>query len=318
MSRKLWLSVAFACALIISACSNASDTTTEEQPKEPAENETTNEQTNEQQTATELVNNPPSLEDLDEKDPMTEYIKYGEKVINETNTVMDGYVGNQLSCASCHADGGLSNVSSFVGVSTQFPQYRPREGVIFTLEDRINGCMIRSMNGEKIPYDSKEMRSMIAYLTYISKDIPEGADIPWRMLNKKKELPVPDVANGEELYKKSCIACHGEDGAGTGANSGPALWGENSFNDGAGMSRFMKMAAYVQRNMPVGQENSLSDQQVSDLAAYILQHERPVWGGHETDWPKGGRPTDIMNKERREQVRNGTFDWTEMDIIKAD
>lgn len=242
----------------------------------------------------ELAYNPPSLEELEGKnDPLSGSIKYGYQVVNNTHEILPEYVGNQLSCTSCHGNAGLDMTSSFVGVVTQFPQYRPREDTVFTLEDRINGCMLRSMNGQTIPYDSEEMRAMVSYLTYISKGIEVGADIPWRMLNTMKDIPETDVANGEELYKQSCLACHGENGEGLGANVGPALWGDNSFNDGAGMARMTKMAGYIVRNMPIGQEGTLTKQEAADLAAYILSQERPKWEGRENDWPIGGAPKDV-------------------------
>ncbi|TLS35965.1 c-type cytochrome [Pseudalkalibacillus caeni] len=260
----------------------------------------------------ELVFSPPSLDDVPDG-PLGESIKYGHKLVDESSSAMPQYVGNKLSCTSCHAGAGLEKESSpLVGVASVFPQYRPREGVVFTLEDRINGCMVRSMNGEKLPYDSKEMRAMVAYLTYISEGVPVDADVPWRMQNTMKDIPEPEVAAGEELYQKSCIACHAADGAGLDSNSGPALWGENSFNDGAGMSRLAKMAGYLQNNMPKGQEGTLSKQDAANIAAFVLSHDRPEWKGHETDWPKGGRPNDIINKERREQIQNNTIDWNEV------
>ncbi|WHX24668.1 c-type cytochrome [Virgibacillus halodenitrificans] len=264
----------------------------------------------------ELVYNPPSMDDLNPDDPLTEYITYGQEVFNETNTILPDNVGNELSCMSCHADGGLSKASSMVGVTTQFPQYRPREGVVFTIEDRINGCMVRSMNGEKLDPESKEMRAMVSYLTYISEGIEVGEEIPWRMQNTMKEIPEPSVSSGEALYaEKNCLSCHATDGSGTGTNTGPALWGENSFNDGAGMSRMSKIAGYIQNNMPPGAAEPLTDQEAADIAAFILSHERPEWKGHDTDWPNGGRPTDIITKDRREKIREGTFDWSEIDNI---
>lgn len=298
--KRFWISI-IALVLIIVACSNGNDD-------------------NNENNGDELAYNPPSMEDLDPDDPKTPYIEYGEEIFNETNTVMPDHVGNELSCMSCHADGGLSKSSSMVGVTTQFPQHRPREGAVFTLEDRINGCMLRSMNGKEIENDSEEMRAMVSYLTYISEGIEVGEDIPWRMLNTMKEIPEPDIERGEELYtKKNCMSCHAIDGSGTGANSGPALWGDDSFNDGAGMARMVKMSGYIQNNMPIGEEYELSDQEAADLAAYVLSYERPIWEGHDTDWPDGGRPTDIIDQERREQIRAGTFDWTEIEnIIPAD
>jgi len=150
------------------------------------------------------------------------------------------------------------------------------------------------------------------YLTYISEGIPVGAEIPWRHQNNMDDVPTPSVADGEEFYQQSCIACHAGDGSGTGSNSGPALWGEGSFNDGAGIARMTKMAGYIQNNMPIGAENTLSDQEASDLAAYLLSQDRPEWKNHDKDWSTGNRPTDIMTKDLRQQVKDGTIDWDEV------
>lgn len=255
---------------------------------------------------------PPSLDDVPEG-PLGEAILYGYNLINESHIYLDEYVGNQLSCSSCHAQAGLDqHSSSFVGVAAVYPQYRPREGIVFTLEDRINGCMLRSMNGKEIPHDSPEMRAMVAYLTYISQGIPIGADIPWRELNNMDDVPIPNIDHGRELYAQSCASCHAIDGSGTGANTGPALWGDNSFNDGAGLTRMSKMTAYIKRNMPIGQEGTLTDQEAADLAAYILSNDRPLWPRKDEDFPYGGRPTDFIDQERRDQIRNGTIDWEEV------
>lgn len=259
---------------------------------------------------------PPSMDDLDPDHPMTAAIKYGEEIFNETDVVMPDHVGSALSCQSCHANGGLSQSSSLVGVSADYPQYRPREGITFTLEDRINGCMIRSMNGEMIDSDSEEMRAMIAYFAYISKGVEIGAERPWVVVNSMDEVPEPDVVNGKELYEsKSCFTCHAIDGAGTGANSGPALWGDMSFNDGAGMGRLTKMAGYIQNNMPIGNEFVLTDEEAADLAAYILMQDRPIFAGHAEDFPKGKRPTDIITQDRRDAMQAGEFDWFEIENV---
>lgn len=297
--------------LIMGACSSTSDEdaqeTDQEEPKE------------EKQDNDLEYPHTPDLDDLDPDDPKTEAILYGEEVFNETNVVMPENVGNELSCQSCHADGGLSISSSLVGVAGDYPQYRPRENVTFTLEDRVNGCMIRSMNGEMIDYDSEEMRGMIAYMTYLSEGYEIGADRPWAGLSNKDELPEPSVDNGEELYEsKNCLTCHATDGSGTGANSGPALWGDDSFNDGAGLGRLTKLTGYIQNNMPVGNEYELSDQEATDLAAFILMQDRPVFDGHDKDFPEmENPPTDIITEDKREQIREGTFDWSEIEAIKV-
>lgn len=301
---KIWM-LAFCTLLLIAGCAAANNDNDNDANNAGSESQATNE-------GPEII---PTSE-LDADDPMTDAIQYGEEIFNETNTVMSDYVGNELSCQSCHADGGLSKSSSLVGVTTDYPQYRPREGIVFTLEDRINGCMVRSMNGEMIPNDSEEMRAMIAYFTHLSEGVEVGQERPWVTVNSMDEVPEPDIASGEELYdKKNCLSCHGDDGGGTGANSGPALWGEDSFNDGAGMGRLTKMAGYIQNNMPIGQEFELSDQEAADLAAFLLSQDRPEWKGHDEDFPHGKRPSDIITKDRREAIQKGEFDWKEIENV---
>lgn len=232
----------------------------------------------------------------------------------EAATVEDGQRAvNALSCTSCHAGAGMDeDSSSMVGVSAVYPMYIGRSGEMVTLEERINGCMVRSMNGEKFAADDEDLDAMVAYLTYISEGIPVGADLPWRHRNSLDDLPTPNVADGEELYQQSCISCHAGDGSGSGSNTGPALWGDDSFNDGAGIARMSKMAGYIQNNMPVGAEKTLTDQKASDIAAYILSQDRPEWKNHDKDWPNGGRPSDIMTKERRDQIKDGSINWDDV------
>ncbi len=309
MKRFKWLLTVLILLLIIGACSNSSD--------DKAKNDEANGTAEEAESVYPIT---PNLDDLDPDDPKTEAILYGEEVFNETNVVMPEHVGNELSCQSCHADGGLSVSSSLVGVAADYPQYRPRENVTFTLEDRVNGCMIRSMNGEMMDYDSKEMRGLIAYMTYLSEGYEIGtAERPWKAPSNKDEIPEPNITAGEELFeKKNCLTCHGSDGSGTGANSGPALWGDNSFNDGAGLGRLTKMTGYIQNNMPIGDEYDLSDQEAVDLAAFILSQDRPVFSGHDEDFPEmENPPSDIINEERRKAIQEGTFDWSEIEAVKV-
>lgn len=268
-----------------------------------------------------ITHSPPSLDDVPEG-PFGDAILRGYELVNDTSNVLRGEASsvedgearvNELSCTSCHAGAGLDeNSSSMVGIAAVYPMFIPRSGQVVTLEERINGCMVRSMDGQKFADDDEDLDAMVAYLTYISEGIPVGAELPWRHQNNMDDVPTPSVADGEEFYQQSCITCHAGNGAGTGSNSGPALWGEGSFNDGAGIARMTKMAGYIQNNMPVGAEKTLSDQQASDLAAYILAQDRPEWKNHDKDWPGGNRPTDIMTKDLRDQVKDGTIDWDEV------
>lgn len=286
-------------ALLAAACSRSESETWGGTPKSPDD----------------VVVAPDTL-DLDPEDPETAYIKYGKEIYTETATVLPENTGNELSCASCHATGDASTTISLVGATNNYPAWRPREDTIFTMEDRINGCMKRSMNGEELDFESKEMRALSAYMKHISEGVDEEESDELTGNDAFDEVPEPDVDRGEELFEsKSCLNCHATDGSGKGMTSGPALWGDGSFNDGAGMNRLSDAAGFIKDNMPKSDPGTLNDQEAADLAAYVLMHDRPVWENHDEDWKDGGRPTDIITQDRRDAIQEGTFDWTELDNV---
>lgn len=261
-----------------------------------------------------LTFNPPSIEDVPEG-PVGESIKRGHDLTVNTAELLPNNVGNKLSCISCHADAGVNEREiPLAGFVTQTPMYRAREAKVLNAEDRINECFVRSMNGEYLDPNGEDMRAMISYFNYIAQGVPMGEkEIPWRNQNDLKELTVPDVKNGEALFQKSCIACHGGNGEGT--QAGPPVWGPESYNDGAGLARLSKLGGFVQRNMPKGAEGSLSEQEAIDIAAYILMQERPEFAEKANDWPKGGKPADLINKEARDAINAGTLKWEEVIVL---
>jgi thiosulfate dehydrogenase len=239
---------------------------------------------------------PPSMDDVPEGEE-GELIKLGYKEHNETNTVLDGYVGNKLSCASCHADGGVGSSLDLVGISKTYPQYNPRAGKVVTIEDRINGCLKRSMNGKPLPLDSKEMKAMVAYYNYISTNVPDGTkERPWAKMPKTEgDLTKLNVDAGRELYNKACITCHGE--GGDGGATGLPLWGDQSYNIGAGMARIRTSGGFIKKYMPKApmggyEAGSFTDEEAMNIAAYINSMARPDFPDKINDWPKGDAPDD--------------------------
>ena len=101
-------------------------------------------------------------------DPFGILVKYGHALFTDTAneigpTMSDlarRFAGNSLACQNCHLQGGTQPYAmALIGVWGQFPRYRAREGTVDTLEDRINGCMERSLNGRALPLESREMRA---------------------------------------------------------------------------------------------------------------------------------------------------------------
>jgi thiosulfate dehydrogenase len=208
------------------------------------------------------------------------------------------FAGNNLSCQNCHLNAGTGRFAlPFVGVFAVFPQYRAREGQVRSLEDRINGCMTRSMNGRELPLDGPEMQALMAYMKFLSTGIPVGAATPGR---GTVEVPLLDraaePARGAPIYAKTCAICHGADGGGkrtgtVGDGRGyafPPLWGPDSFNDGAGMARLITSVGFIHGNMPAGttwQEPALTAEEAWDVAAFVESQPRPHMEGLESDFP---------------------------------
>ncbi|MFO1142043.1 MAG: c-type cytochrome [Amaricoccus sp.] len=221
-------------------------------------------------------------------------ISYGRELVDRTYRFIGPevpdramrYAGNNLACQDCHLDGGrLSHGLALVGVSAKYPKALPGGGTE-TLAERINGCMERSMNGRPLPVDSREMRAFLAYLDMLTRDAGSFGDP--RELPKPLSPPTmpPDPARGRQLFLDACAACHRADGSGMrngqpGDALGylhPPLWGADSFNAAAGMSRVVTAGAFIHDNMPPGTDAAapaLTAQDAWDIAAYLDSRPRP-------------------------------------------
>ena len=62
------------------------------------------------------------------------------------------FAGNNLACSNCHLEAGTKKFGlPIFGLVELFPQYSARLGAEITIEDRVNSCMSRSMNGRALP-----------------------------------------------------------------------------------------------------------------------------------------------------------------------
>lgn len=222
--------------------------------------------------------------------PLGISIRRGRALLTATHDSLPAHVGNKLSCVSCHLDDGRRQSGSWVGVYARYPQYRPRSGTVETIEYRVNDCFRRSMNGAPLASDGPDMRDIVAYLWFVSRDVPVAPAAPSSRLAKWAEF-TPDAAAGALVYGTACAKCHGPDGAGTAV--APPVWGPQSYNIGAGMTRVRTAAAFVSDNMPFDRPGSLTDQQAFDVAAYVNAQPRPDFPDKIHDWPNGDAPPDV-------------------------
>jgi thiosulfate dehydrogenase len=228
-------------------------------------------------------------------------VKYGHALVTDTANQIGPaapdpakrFAGNNLTCQNCHLQGGTQPYAMpLIGVWGQFPQYRGREGEVRTLEDRVNGCMERSMNGRALALDSREMKAFLAYAKWLSTGIPDGAKIIGSGTKPVQEPErAADLRHGGQVYAEKCVACHGEGGQGQRIATGyqfPPLWGPDSYNDGAGMARLLNAAAFAKHNMPLGttfDSPMLSDDEAYDVAGYVNSQPRPHMGDLDKDFP---------------------------------
>ncbi len=152
-------------------------------------------------------------------DPFGRLVRYGHALMVNTPSQIGPaagdpakrYAGNNLTCQNCHLNAGTQpHALPLTGVWGQFPQYRGREGGIGTLEERINGCMERSMNGRALPQDSVEMKAFLAYAKWLSTGIPDGARLTGAGIpNIREPDRAADLRHGAGVYAATCAACHG-------------------------------------------------------------------------------------------------------------
>jgi thiosulfate dehydrogenase len=206
----------------------------------------------------------------------------GYHLIMNTPLYAPNNVGANIACSNCHfaegdTIGGKNNGLSLVGVTAIYPKFSKRDGSIISLAERINNCFKRSLNGQPLPEDSREMQDILSYLQWISKEVSSLKKIPWLGISFLKSEHKPNAVAGAQVYKTYCAMCHrdnGEGGPGGKVQNIPPVWGPHSFNDGAGMSTLPMLAAFVYWNMPY-QNASLTEEQSLDVAAFILQQPRP-------------------------------------------
>ncbi len=242
---------------------------------------------------------PAPAESLMTRDPAAASIARGMALLVSTPESLPKFVGNELHCTNCHLNKGRKPFGNpLVGVAKRYPASWARTGTTVTLEDRINDCFQRGLNGKPLPAGSADMKDMVAYLTWLSKDMPAG---PHKGLGVDSIPLIPaDTVRGKTQFAMYCSRCHGPEGLGGQKlgvqHPGPPLWGKGSFTIASEMARQRIVASFVHHHMPFDAPGFVADSISNDVAGLLLSRPRPDFAGKENDWPNGDAPPDLAYK----------------------
>ncbi len=232
-------------------------------------------------------------------------IRYGYLLISNTAQYLGpkgsiSHSTNGMNCQNCHLDAGTKPWGNNYGaVASQYPKIRARSGKLESIEMRVNDCLQRSLNGLTLDCNSKEMRSIVAYIKWLGKEVPRGEKPKGAGI---QDLPflsrAADPFKGQQYYTINCAKCHGIKGDGMPALNGigftyPPLWGRNSYNDGAGIYRLSRFAGFIKNNMPnpVNYHHpAISNEVAWDIAAFVNSQPRPH-KDQSMDWPDINKKT---------------------------
>ncbi len=233
------------------------------------------------------------------KDENGKLIEYGRELIARTSQYLgpNGSVmamSNGMNCQNCHLDAGTKIFgNNYSAVAATYPKFRARSATEETIEKRVNDCFERSLNGIALKNDSHEMKAIVAYITWLGKDVEKGKSPKGVGLVELSFLDRPaSTEKGKWVYDQKCTVCHGKNGEGIKLPDGvgyqfPPLWGDQSYNVGAGLYRLSRFAGYVKANMPLGatyEAPQLTDEESWDVAAYVNSLPRPE-KDLSKDWP---------------------------------
>lgn len=212
--------------------------------------------------------------------PYGDMVRLGREIFRDSGKYAQPFVGNTLRCSNCHLDAGrLAGASPLWAAWVAFPAYRAKNKHVNTFAERLQGCFRFSMNGKAPPLGDKVLLALETYSAWLAHGAPVGADMPGRGYPRlaRPALP-PDFRRGQAVYQAKCALCHGADGQGQSAAGQvvfPPLWGDSSYNWGAGMHMVNTAAAFIKTNMPFGLGGTLTDQEAWDVALFVDSYERP-------------------------------------------
>jgi thiosulfate dehydrogenase len=234
-------------------------------------------------------------------------VRYGKELIINTSAYLGpkgsvSQISNGMNCQNCHLDAGTKPWgNNYAAVFATYPKFRERSGATETISKRVNDCFERSLNGKKLDTISREMLAIESYIKWLGVGLEKGTKPAGSGITELAFLErAANPKLGANVYVQQCQSCHQSNGEGLKNADGkgyafPPLWGNNSYNEGAGLYRLSRFAGFVKSNMPLGASHTntiLTDEDAWDVAAFVNSQPRPKMN-LSRDWPNiSGKPLD--------------------------
>jgi thiosulfate dehydrogenase len=258
------------------------------------------------------------LTEKPQESKLTNDIRWGFQIFTNTPKEAPLFARGTVSCNNCHLNGGQrERALPLTAVAGMFPEFNRRSGRLYSLNDRIVDCFIRSENATgmldedgsatELPTPvTKEVLAVSAYITWLARGYEVGKNPAWRgqtAIPTDKLIPIDklDARKGQAIFLENCTNCHGEDGQGVqiGDKKPGPLWGPNSWNDGAGAARVYTLAGIIRYSMPYLDPGKLSDEDTQHVAAFIDSKPRPAYPFKDKDYLGDKIPPDGVYYRKR-------------------
>lgn len=138
-----------------------------------------------------------SMQDDDAANPGMLWVVEGKTLWRRT----DGEANK--SCADCHTDAS----TSMKGVAARYPAFDKRIGRPIDLEQRINLCRTEQQKATPLPFESREMLALTAFIGQQSRGMP--------IAELNDEQTKPFIEAGRAMFERrqgqlnlSCEQCH--------------------------------------------------------------------------------------------------------------
>lgn len=197
--------------------------------------------------------------------------------------------GNTFACATCHslfepAPDGVRRPGHSIADAALRPTFK--NGQLDELRDAVNSCRVEWMAATAFGEADPRWLALSGYLRELAGE-GEVPALSYEIVQPPTDLGGGDVESGRALFNRSCVVCHGNDATGT--ERAPALRGDLLDADTiavrvrtSGLQQSAVYGGLTGGRMPFWAADRLSDDELRDLVAFVLQNDGEGGGDGET------------------------------------